>query len=162
MMDTARRVLVATSNIEFRAFLAHILASWHFQAFYSSNIADARKTICDSHISLVFCDKTLPDGNFAALLDFPPRLSPPRIVVLLLEEEQYADTIARGAFDALPLPCQRQDVQWMLLQAMRDDNKRLDRFDLNTHINPAVPEDGSPPGEAPAGHVCDSARAERD
>jgi DNA-binding NtrC family response regulator len=155
-MDTAGRVLVATSNVEFRAFLTHILTSWHLQAFQCSNIADARQTICDSHISLVFCDKTLPDGDFAALLNFPPRLSPPKIVVLLSEEEQYADTIARGAFDALPVPCQRQDVQWMLIQAMREDKKKRVRFDLPSHINRDTPQDESAPGKAPTSNRYDS------
>jgi len=129
-MDTSGRVLVATSNNECRAFLSDILGAWHLQSTECSTIAEARRAISDSPVSLVFCDTRLPDGDFTALVSVSSRQAPPKVVVLLREDEDYASAIAAGAFDALPVPCQRQDVQWMLIQGMRDDKKRRGRFDL--------------------------------
>jgi DNA-binding NtrC family response regulator len=131
-MDTSGRVLVATSNDEFRALLSQVLGSWRLQSTSCSTLAEARQAISDSQVLLVFCDRNLPEGDFSALLNVASRHAPPKIVVLLPEDGEYAQAIGMGAFDALPIPCQRQDVQWMLIQAMRDDNnkRRRPRFDL--------------------------------
>jgi DNA-binding NtrC family response regulator len=134
-MDTSVRVLVATSNDEYRAFLTDILGAWHLQSTECSTIAEARRAISDSPVSLVFCDTKLPDGDFTALLSVSSRQAPPKVVVLLRENEEYANAIGMGAFDALPVPCQRQDVQWMLIQGMRDDKKKRGRYDLSKMLD---------------------------
>ena len=93
-MDTSGRVLVATSNNECRAFLSDILGAWHLQSTECSTIAEARRAISDSPVSLVFCDTRLPDGDFTALVSVSSRQAPPKVVVLLREDEDYASAIA--------------------------------------------------------------------
>jgi DNA-binding NtrC family response regulator len=128
-MDASHRVLVATSDADFRAFLLDILNSWRMEVVQARNVAEARQVISHTPVFLVFCDGKLPDGDFTALVATPARVVPPKVVVLLQEREEdaYAETITKGAFDALPIPCQRQDVQWMLIQAMRDDKRKRGR-----------------------------------
>lgn len=72
-------------------------------------------------IALIFCDDLLPDGSYRDLLSALPRTSRkvPLTVVISGEDRDrtYREAIEQGAFDVIPSPCSKQDVQWVVIRA---------------------------------------------
>jgi DNA-binding NtrC family response regulator len=94
------------------------------EGIFASTISDARKILLERRIGLVFCESHLPDGGFTELLDpGASRTFPLRLVAILHDANEYANAIRRGAFEAIVVPCQRSDIQWVIIQAMHAKQK---------------------------------------
>jgi DNA-binding NtrC family response regulator len=88
------------------------------EGIFASTISDARKILLEQSIGLVFCESHLPDGGFTGLLDAAAsRTFPLRLVAILHDGNEYANAIRLGAFEAILVPCQRSDIQWVIIQA---------------------------------------------
>jgi DNA-binding NtrC family response regulator len=127
-------VLVVGSDPECHRILADVLGRWGVQGLFASTISDARKTLLEQSIGLVFCESRLPDGGFTDLLDAAAsRTFPLRLVAILHDGNEYANAIRLGAFEAIPVPCQRSDIQWVIIQARHAEEKSPpDRRGLNS------------------------------
>lgn len=117
-------VLVVGSDPECRRTLADVLGLWGMEGIFTSTISDARKIQLEQSFGLVFCESHLPDGGFTDLLDAAvSRTFPLRLVAILHDVNEYANAIRLGAFEAILVPCQRSDIQWVIIQATLAERK---------------------------------------
>lgn len=111
-------VLVVGSDPESRRTLADVLGLWGVEGIFVSTISDAGKILLEQPIGLVFCENYLPDGGLTDLLDVTASRTPPvRLVAILHDENEYANAMRLGAFEAVLTPCRRPDIQWVIIQA---------------------------------------------
>jgi DNA-binding NtrC family response regulator len=99
--------------------VADVLGFWGVEGTFASTISEARKILLEQPIGLVFCESHLPDGGlFTDLLDAATsKTFPLRLVAILHDVNEYANAIQLGAFEAIVAPCQRSDIQWVIIQA---------------------------------------------
>lgn len=132
-MTLKRKVLIASNQGETRKALTEVLPDWSLETVFASDAQEARKILETQSIALVFSDQKLADGGFQDLLNTATAKKPPaRLVVLLSDEKRYSEADHNNVFDALPFPCRRSDLQWVIIQAMRDLEKPRRRFEGST------------------------------
>ena len=81
-------------------------------------------------MGLIFCDGHPAGGNYRDLLFVSRAMkSKARIVVALKDAgwDQYLEAMRLGAFDVIASPYRPTDVEWMVIQAKRDERIRLRR-----------------------------------
>jgi DNA-binding NtrC family response regulator len=140
-------VLVVGSDLECRRTLTDVLGLWGMEGSFVSTIAEARKTLLEQPVTLVFCESNLADGGLIDLVEAAAsRRSPVRLVAILHDADRYSDAIREGAFEAVLVPCQRPDVQWAIIQATLAERRTPQEFE--GHNNPG---EDSVRGEVPSG-----------
>lgn len=128
-MNLRKGVLVVCADSECRQMLLDTLKDWDASPRVVSTITEARQALTSRSIELVFCEDRLADGRYSDLLDMTAlSRTPARLVVLTHgdEEQAYAEAIQAGAFDAIPIPFSRSDVQWMIIHALSITGSRRD------------------------------------
>jgi DNA-binding NtrC family response regulator len=115
-------VLVASSHMEDRSSLLHILDGLALNVISCSELDQVQEVLSRQEVPLVFCDEHLAGGGYRGLLssDVGQR---PRIVVTFRtgEWDEYLDAMRKGAFDAIRFPFQPTDVELVVLRAMREN-----------------------------------------
>src|SRR4051812_39104615 len=121
-------VLVASSSMEDRTSLMHILDGLELNVISCSALDQAQEVLSRQEVPLVFCDERLSDGCYRDLLASGGNHKPPRVVVTIRtgEWDEYLDAMRQGAFDAIRFPLQPTDVELVVLRAMRE-NRELNR-----------------------------------
>ena len=126
-MDMQWQILVASSDLENRRALMQVLTRLGLDPISASNTAQARDTLQQGKVGLVFCDPHLADGNYRDILNIA-RTSQQKIRVVLTSKhadwDDYLEAMRLGAFDVIASPCRPTDVEWMVIQARRDDRTR--------------------------------------
>jgi DNA-binding NtrC family response regulator len=116
--------IVVSSDIERRRHLAGILTQQGSDPICVSSLRECQEVLGNRRARLVFCDEHVADGSYKDLLA-AYRLSDrkPRLVVtsLLADWELFKEAMRRGAFDVIAAPCRPTDVEWMLIQADREE-----------------------------------------
>lgn len=127
-MTTAWEVLIASSDLEDRRALASILARHGHDPICASTIGETQAILAQKTVGLVFCDRRLSDGDYRDLLAQSRSLEPKvRVIVTsrLADWDEYLEAMKLGAFDVIATPCRPPEVEWMLVQAKRDERTRL-------------------------------------
>lgn len=118
------KVLLVTNDRA--AAIADALLDWGIEIVRCSTVSQARDILSHQSISQIFCDADLPDGSFKDMVEIARKASPePRIIVLVPQnsrESIFREAIEAGAFDSIPSPASRPEVQWEIVQAMRKDS----------------------------------------
>ncbi len=130
-MDLPGRVLVVSEDAECTRQIVDFFTLWKMEPVLAVGASEAEAALENRRVELAFCDSDLPEDGFRRVLDLTSARKPPVPVVALVHDERgYEDATLLGAFDAIPLPCQRSDVQWVVIRAMRDQQGR--RRELKT------------------------------
>ncbi len=127
-MTTPWEVLIASSNLEDRRALASILARHGHDPICASTVGESQAILSQKRVGLVFCDRRLSDGDYRDALAQSRSLQPKvRVVVTsrLADWDEYLEAMRLGAFDVIAAPCRPPEVEWMLVQAKRDERSRL-------------------------------------
>jgi len=120
-MDRRHRILVVCSDASCAGALTAIMSGWALGATVASTLAEARQALRQSTPSLVISEDRLSDGGFQDVLELLRGTRPlVRVLVLLRDSSQYSEALQLGAFGAIPMPFQRADAQWALIQALRN------------------------------------------
>jgi DNA-binding NtrC family response regulator len=126
-MISRGEILIVSSNEETRRELAHVFDR---QGLGPTCVASIEEAICllGRHaMALIFCDRHLPDGSYRDFLTASRSLrAQARVVVTcwLSDWDEYLRAMRLGAFDMIATPCRPGDVQWMLIEASRDERAR--------------------------------------
>ena len=126
-MNGTLDVLVASSQLENRRALIHVLEALSANVISSSSIQQAAEVLAQRPIELVFCDDQLPDGSYRDLLPVArARTQSPRVVVTsrVGEWEEYLEAMRLGAFDFIRGPMHPTDVELVVLRAQHDQDQR--------------------------------------
>jgi len=91
----------------------------------------------------------LADGDYRDLL-LAARASKHRTRIVLTaritDGDEYLEAMRLGAFDVISAPCGPTDVEWMILQALREEHARTRQITLVQQAASALPQ----------GEVCKS------
>jgi DNA-binding NtrC family response regulator len=124
-VDSRWRVLVVSPDAECCQQFVEFLTQWKMESILAADHAEAEVVLEKQRVELVFCDSDLPEDGFRRVLHFTStRKQPVPVVALVHAERGYEEATLLGAFDVIPLPCQRSDVQWVVIRAMRDQQDR--------------------------------------
>jgi len=96
-------------------------------SYVAPTIRDAIEVLASRSISMVFCEERLPDGPYSDLLtSVRATWSETQFVVMLCtgEWEEYLQAMRLGAQEVLRCPLRPTDIDLMLIQAMKRNQKR--------------------------------------
>lgn len=124
-MTVPWEILVVSSDLESRRSLIAILHQQGWDPVSASTIDEAVAVLAKETVGLVFCDQKLADGSYRDFLATARYLRPAvRTVVTSADWGEPSDAMRLGAFDVISSPCRPTDVEWMVIQAKRDERKR--------------------------------------
>lgn len=119
------RVLVITSQLEFRRSLIQILETLSFDVVACLNLAQAEEVLAGRKFELIFCDERLTDGSYSDLivtLRAERGVTPVIVTTRVGEWDLYMEALRKGAFDVIRYPCPGTDVELVILRALRERN----------------------------------------
>ena len=119
-------VVVVSSDLAVRHHLAVILASLGVDSVCVSTLRECHGILAQRRVGLVFCDFHVADGNYQDFLAAYARPGEkPRVVVTSgsADWDEYKEAMRCGAFDIISVPCRHTDVEWMVIQAKRDERR---------------------------------------
>jgi len=127
VVNMLRQIVVASSDLENRRALTSILTRQGFDPISISSFAECRELIEKEAVGLLFCDQHLADGDYRDVLN-ASRTSTGRVHVVVISKhanwDEYLEAMRLGAFDVIASPCRPTDVEWMVIQARRDERNR--------------------------------------
>jgi len=125
-MSAPWQIIIASSDPDRLRSLTEILKHQDLEPICTSTVMECRKLLIKETIGLVFCDRNLADGNYSDLIAAGRSVnSIARFVVMSPQADwdEFSDAMRFGAFDVITAPCRPKDVEWMIIQARRDDRK---------------------------------------
>lgn len=126
-MNIPWQIVVASSDLESRRALTSILTRQGLDPISASTFAECRDVIEKEAVGLVFCDRHLTDGNYRDILNVS-RSAAGKVRVVVTSKhadwDEYLEAMRLGAFDVIASPCRPTDVEWMVIQAKRDERNR--------------------------------------
>lgn len=126
-MTFAQEVLVVSSNLESRRSLANILNRQEIDPVCLPTVRDAIEFLGLHSVGVVFCDHHLPDGDYRDFLGALRSLKiKARVVVTSAQADwdEFLEAMKLGAFDLIATPFRPTDVEWMIIQAAREERSR--------------------------------------
>jgi DNA-binding NtrC family response regulator len=126
-MNITCETVVVTSDLFNRRHLTDILNNHGVEPFCFSTLRECREILSERSVGLVFCDPEVSDGNYKDLLAIcNSRKRRPRVVVTSPDVEPPAvkEAMQLGAFHVISSPCRPADVEWMLIQAKREERNQ--------------------------------------
>jgi DNA-binding NtrC family response regulator len=122
-MNVPWQILVASSDLERRRNLMQTLNRQGLDPIGVSNLAECRQVLQKERVGLVFCDHQLADGTYRDVLAASRPTEKLRLVVTSRHPDwdEYLEAMGSGAFDVIASPCRPRDVEWMVIQAKRDE-----------------------------------------
>jgi DNA-binding NtrC family response regulator len=122
-------VLLVCSENPDRRLIETVLRHWDIDVVSCDSLCDAQAALKRRNVRLIFCDEKLKDGGYRDLLALiRGKRKKPRAVVMAAgvePEREHLEALESGAFDVISKPCARNDVQWMIIHALREDSHRV-------------------------------------
>jgi len=138
-MTVPWEVLVVSSDVERRRGLAAILRRESIDPICAGTVCECQSILAKGGVGLVFCDSQLFDGTYRDLITASRAMKSRARVVVTSHDgnwDEYLEAMRLGAFDVIASPCRPTDVEWMVIQARRDERIR-GRQVLGGHSNVA-------------------------
>jgi DNA-binding NtrC family response regulator len=123
-------IVVVSSDPALRCHVADILVALGIDPVRLSTLRECEGILAEGHVGLVFCSPRLADGNYQDFLAaHAASVNRPRIVVTsrTADWDEYKEAMQCGAFDIIPVPCRRMDVEWVVIQAKRAERQAESR-----------------------------------
>ena len=122
-------VLLVSTAEDDHLVLEHIFSHSTWQLHRVRTCAEAAEFLCAHAVSVVICDRDLPDGTWKDLLTLPPALpgeSAPAVIVASRAADDYfwAEVLNLGGCDVLAKPFDAKEVSWSVRMAWDDWNLR--------------------------------------
>lgn len=122
------QILIASSDVQSRRGLLSALDRQGLSAYCASDVNQCREILSGQNIGLVFCDRFFADGDYRDVLAASRGNTSARARVVLLsvlsDSEQYRKAKEQGVFEVISASCRPTDVEWMVIQARRDELRR--------------------------------------
>jgi two-component system response regulator PilR (NtrC family) len=121
-MNVPWQIVIASSDLESRRALSNILEKQGLDPLAASTVRECKEYLAKKDVRLLFCDRTLADGDYHDLLNASrAEKLQTRIVVTSnhADWDEYLEAMRLGAFDVIASPCRPTDVEWVILQALR-------------------------------------------
>ena len=95
-------------------------STWKLRS--ASDGKEATAILASEPVSVVICDRNLPDGSWRTLLEKVRNLSlPPRVIVCSREIDEFllGEVLQSGGYDVLALPWHAKEVRQVIALAWR-------------------------------------------
>ena len=115
------RAIVACADPEISQILLSVLSQFELQPVLSETLDDAKNLLAHEETAVAFVQPKFNDGNFQEVLRAAngPRARVPVIVCSeFYDKELYIEAMSLGAFDYLAFPYRREDVAWVVNNAV--------------------------------------------
>lgn len=132
-MTAPWEVVVVSSDLESRRNLSAILVGQGLDPICTSTLRECREILSQKKVGVVFCDSHVADGSYQELLAaYRSRNERPRVVITSRHSEwdEFKEAMRLGAFDVIGSPCCPTDVEWMIIQARRDERNQSEAHPL--------------------------------
>jgi DNA-binding NtrC family response regulator len=126
-MNVPWQIVIASSDSNHRRALADILKQQEIVPICTSTVRECRDVLAKEIVGLVSCDPKLTDGGYRDLISEARSVnSRVRLVVTSRQAswDEFLEAMRVGAFDVIAAPCRPKDLEWMIIQAKRDDRSR--------------------------------------
>ncbi len=142
-MNVPWQLVVASADLEDRRAMVNILAKQGFDPIIASSVGECRASMAQEDVGLIFCARSLSDGNYRDLL-IAARTGTRRTRIVLTARitdwDEYLEAMRLGAFDVISAPCRPTDVEWMILQALRDEHARSRQITFAQQAGRVLPQ----------------------
>lgn len=125
-MEAPPQILIVSSELENRRTLNEILCKEGHETICASRVSECQQALQTQRVSLIFCDRRLPDGTYRDIVAATHASNQQARVIVtsrLADWDEYLDALHNGAFDLISSPCQPTDVLWSIVQARREDQE---------------------------------------
>jgi DNA-binding NtrC family response regulator len=149
-MNIPWQIVIASADVEDRRAMVNILTKQGLDPIVAGSVSECRESMARENVGLIFCARSLADGDYRdLLLAARGGKSRTRIVLTarITDWGEYLDAMRLGAFDVISAPCRPTDMEWMMLQALRDEHARTRQFTFAQQAASALRQD----------NVCESA-----
>lgn len=130
------QIVIASADVEERRAMCNILAKQGLDPIAASTVRECKELMAQESVGLIFCARSLADGDYRDLL-IAARAGRGRIRIVLAAHlrdwDEYLEAMRLGAFDVLSAPSRPTDVEWMIIQALRDEHARTREITLVQH-----------------------------
>lgn len=126
-MAFAASILIVSGDLELRRALANILNSLDLEPLCIPTVHESVAYLTRNSVAMVFCDGHLTDGTYRDLLAALRSARVKARVVIIsrrAEWDDYLEAMRLGAFDVVTTPFRPTDVEWLIIQANREDRAR--------------------------------------
>jgi DNA-binding NtrC family response regulator len=141
-MHVPWQVAIASCDVEERRALCNILAQQGLDAITAPTVRECQAIAAQENVGLIFCSRWLGDGDYRDLLVAARRWSRKVRIVLATRVtvwDEYLVAMRLGAFDVISAPCRPTDVEWMVIQALRDEHAQARQIALTQQVARSFP-----------------------
>ena len=125
-MHTSWDIIIASSDQTLLATLKDVFKRLQLEPICASTLSEFRGLLAKHAGALAFCDLTLPDGDYRDLMAAARSIdSGTRLVILMprLHGDEFTEAHRIGAFHVIGAPYHPKEIEWVVIQAKRDDWK---------------------------------------
>jgi DNA-binding NtrC family response regulator len=118
-------IVIASADVEDRRAMRNIFVKLGLEPIAASSLRECVETAAPENAGLIFCARSLSDGDYRDLLAAARRGKwKTRIVIATRATnwDDYLEAMRLGAFDVISAPCRPTDVEWMIIQALREEH----------------------------------------
>lgn len=146
VMTAKGQVVVASPELERRRSITTVLLNLGLDPICVSKVSECMELINRESVDLIFCDRFFADGDYRDVLAASQRAHGEPCVILASRHnnDEYREAMESQAFGVISVPCRPTDVEWMVIQAKRNQRKR----ELLPSSAPARPEKPIPAQKA--------------
>jgi DNA-binding NtrC family response regulator len=130
------QIVIASTDEEERRAMCNILAKQGLDPIAASTVRECKKIMAQESVGLIFSARSLADGDYRDLL-IAARTATRKIRIVLATRltdwDEYLEAMRLGAFDVISAPSRPTDVEWMIIQALRDEHARTREITLVQH-----------------------------
>lgn len=119
------QIVIASADVEDRRAICNFLVQQELEPIAASSVHECEEIMTQENVGLIFCARSLSDGDYRDLLAAARRGKwKTRIVIATRATnwDDYLEAMRLGAFDVISAPCRPTDVEWMILQALREEH----------------------------------------
>jgi DNA-binding NtrC family response regulator len=130
------QIVIAAADMEERRAMCNILTKQGLEPIVASSARECEEIMAQENVGLIFCARSLADGDYRGLLIAPRNEGrKTRIVVVnrVGDWDEYLEAMRLGAFDVISAPCRPTDVEWMIIQALRQEHAQKRQIALVQH-----------------------------
>lgn len=115
------RAIVACTDPEIRQLLVSVLHEFGLQPTLPETLDEAKALLAREETALAFVQPRFSDGSFQEVLgagDGPRSRVPVIVCSEFYDKDLYIEAMSLGAFDYLAFPYRREDVAWVVNNAV--------------------------------------------
>jgi DNA-binding NtrC family response regulator len=116
------QAIVACTDFEIEEILVSVLRGFGIHPIVSDSLEEIGALLAEEETVMAFSQTNLPDGSFQKVLSAAEIRASKVPVILcseLYDEDLYIDVMSMGAFEYLAFPCDREEVEWVVNNAIK-------------------------------------------